>query len=181
MQQARRLALFPDTTSTSNNVLSIGGQDLAALAAQFGTPPYVYDRATMDKAVSDYKAALRKYYAGQAFITYAAKAFLCTAIARWADQRGLWMDCTGEGEISIALSGRLPSSRIGVHGVNKSGADLNFAVRNAATVVPDNNSEARRLQGILQTIRKEAHSDRAGEHVAASAARNFHGDASRPH
>jgi len=37
-------ALFPDTTRlTRNNTLAIGGCDLVALAAEYGTPLYVYD------------------------------------------------------------------------------------------------------------------------------------------
>jgi len=152
MQQSHRLALFPDTATISNNTLCIGGQDLTTLAERFGTPLYVYDRATLDNAVRDYKAALRRHYAGQAFITYAAKAFLCAGIARWVAQQGLWIDCTGEGEISIALTGHIPSSGIVVHGVNKSDGDLRCALHNAGTLVLDNGAEARRVQQMLATF-----------------------------
>jgi diaminopimelate decarboxylase len=149
MHQSHRLALFPDTATISNNALSIGGADLAALADRFGTPLYVYDSTTLANAVHNYKAALRRHYAGQAFITYAAKAFLCAGIAGWVRQQGLWIDCTGEGEISVALAGHVPTSNIVVHGVNKSDADLECAVRNAGTLVLDNSSEAPRLQHAL--------------------------------
>jgi diaminopimelate decarboxylase len=152
MQQSHRLALFPDTTTISDNALQIGGHNLAALAERFGTPLYVYDRATLDNTLRSYKAALRSFYAGPSFISYAAKAFLCAGIARWVGQQGLWIDCTGQGEISVALSGRVPSSSIVVHGVNKSGADLEYALRHAGTLVLDNGSEARRLQHMLSTV-----------------------------
>jgi diaminopimelate decarboxylase len=158
MQQSHRLALFPDTTSISNNALRIGGQDLTALAERFGTPLYVYDRTTLENTLGSYKAALRSFYAGQSYVTYAAKAFLCTRIARWVAQQGLWIDCTGEGETSIALSGRIPSSSIVVHGVNKSDADLDYALRNAGTLVLDNGSEASRLQRMLSTVREHERS-----------------------
>ncbi|MFN2119406.1 MAG: diaminopimelate decarboxylase [Anaerolineales bacterium] len=154
MQQSHRLALFPDTATISNNALSIGGRDLAELADRFGTPLYVYDRATLDNAARTYKAALRRHYAGEAFITYAAKAFLCAGIARWVVQQALWIDCTGQGDISIAVDGRVPPSSIVVHGVNKSEADLDCALRNAGTLVLDNGSEARRVLRMLSAFGK---------------------------
>jgi len=79
----KRLSLFPDTTKIENDQLTIGGQNLAALAEQFGTPLYIYDRATLDLAVADYQSALRSYYPAPASVTYAGKAFLCKAIAQW--------------------------------------------------------------------------------------------------
>ena len=50
-----RLYLFPDTTKIENDTLTMAGQDLAFLAEQYGTPLYLYDRATMDNAVTNYK------------------------------------------------------------------------------------------------------------------------------
>jgi diaminopimelate decarboxylase len=153
MHSESRLALFPDTTTILNNALHIAGQELAGLAEKFGTPLYVYDRATMDGAVSRYKAALKAHYAGSSFITYAGKAFLCTAFARWADQNGLWIDCTGEAEIGAAVAAHVPASGIVVHGVNKSVPDLDFAVRHAATLVVDNMDELHRLAVVLESGR----------------------------
>ncbi len=49
---ADRLLLFPDSTTVQNDTLHIAGQDLASLAAEYGTPLYIYDRLTMDAAVS---------------------------------------------------------------------------------------------------------------------------------
>ena len=64
MQKSNRLQLFPDTTTIENNALSIGGHELAALAGKFGTPLYVYDRATMDGVLARYKAALKASLSG---------------------------------------------------------------------------------------------------------------------
>jgi diaminopimelate decarboxylase len=146
-----RLPLFPDTTKIENNTLTIAGQDVACLAEEYGTPLYTYDRATMDNAVTEYKRCLASYYLGQASVTYAGKAYLCTAIAQWTQQHDLWPDCTGEGEIAIAKAGGLPRDHILVHGVNKSDADLDAAVRYAGTIVIDNLSELYRLSAHLGT------------------------------
>jgi diaminopimelate decarboxylase/diaminopimelate epimerase len=144
-----RLALFPDTTriaTTPNGErLTIAGCDLASLADRYGTPLYLYDRATMDTAVAAYRAALSASYPGKGGITYAGKAFLCTAIAQWAEQNGLWVDCTGVGELMIARAAGLRRKHILVHGVNKSPAELVTAVHQAGTIVVDNLTELERL------------------------------------
>lgn len=110
---------------------------VAELAAAFGTPLYIYDQATMDAAVDEYRHALAAYYPAESDITYAGKAFLCTAIAQWTQQRDLWLDCTGAGEIHIATQADVPRSAILVHGVNKSHADLTAALKSAGTIVVD--------------------------------------------
>ena len=147
---ADRLALFPDSTRIQNDSLFIAGYDLASLADRYQTPLYIYDRATMDGAVAAYKGALRDYYPGSAEITYAGKAFLCKAIAQWTQAHNLWLDCTGEGEIAIAVAGGVPRERMLVHGVNKSIADIRAAFRHAGTIVVDNLTEIKRIHVILR-------------------------------
>jgi diaminopimelate decarboxylase len=144
----KRLHLFPDTTKIENDTLTIAGQDLTSLADNYGTPLYLYDRGTMDNAVTAYKAALASFFPGAASVTYAGKAYLCTAIAQWTQQHDLWLDCTGEGEIAIAKAGGVPRERLLVHGVNKSDEDLKAAIRYAGTIVVDNLSELHRLAKI---------------------------------
>lgn len=140
-----RLSLFPDGTTIENDSLTIAEHNLAALADTYGTPLYLYDRATMDSAVDAYRRCLAAQYPGPASVTYAGKAYLCTAIARWTQEHSLWLDCTGEAEIAIALAGGVPRQRILVHGVNKSPADVESAIRHAGTIVVDNQSELVRL------------------------------------
>jgi diaminopimelate decarboxylase len=140
-----RLPLFPDTTKIENDTLTIAGQDLAFLAEEYGTPLYLYDRATMDNAVATYKEALASSYPGPASVTYAGKAYLSTALAQWTQFHDLWLDCAGQGEIAIAKAGGVPRENILVHGVNKSDADLAVAIQYAGTIVVDNLGELHRL------------------------------------
>src|SRR5581483_5236509 len=149
----KRLGLFPDSTTIQNDTLHIAGRSLASLADEYGTPLYIYDRATMDASVAAYKGALQTYYPAQAEITYAGKAFLCKAIAEWTQQHQLWVDCTGEGEIGIAVAGGAPREKILVHGVNKSPADLNSAIQHAGTIVVDNLTELKRISVTLRSLR----------------------------
>ena len=144
----KRLQLFPDTTHLVQQAeeaqLTIAGCNLIDLASQYGTPLYLYDRATMDLAVETYRRALAGY-PGHCGITYAGKAFFNLAIAQWAAQNDLLLDCTGAGEIHVAVCASVPREKILVHGVNKSPADLQAAVTQAGTIVVDNLSELERL------------------------------------
>ncbi len=140
-----RLALFPDTAKIEGDVLTLAGQDLQALADAYGTPLYLYDQRTLDNAVAGYQDALASCYPGPASVTYAGKAALNLALVRWSQRYGLWLDCTGEGEIAIALAGGAPREHILVHGVNKSQADIRAALEHAGTIVVDNLSELLRL------------------------------------
>lgn len=147
-----RLALFPDSTRIQSDTLFIAGHDLASLADRYLTPLYIYDRATMDASVAAYKGALKEYYPAPAEITYAGKAFLCKGIAEWTQEHKLWVDCTGEGEIAIAVAGNVPREHILVHGVNKSIADLMSAFRHAGTIVVDNTAELRKLKQLVSNL-----------------------------
>jgi len=144
-----RLALFPDSARVQNDSLFIAGQTLTDLAEEYGTPLYLYDRLTLDASVADYQSALRLYYPALSRITYAGKAFLCKALAEWTQTHDLFVDCTGEGEIAIAVAGGVPRENILVHGVNKSIADLQAALKYAGTIVVDNSTELQHLKSLI--------------------------------
>ena len=144
-----RLDLFPISTKIEKDALSIAGLELTKLAKENGTPFYVYDKATMDAAAIGYKTALASLFPAPASVTYAGKAFLCTAIAQWTQSHGLFVDCTGEGEIAIAMAGGVPREHILVHGVNKSIADLKAAIQHAETIVVDNFTELKKIQSLI--------------------------------
>ena len=150
-----RLKLFPITArieeDSPDQCLSLGGLDLQELARQYGTPLYLYDQATLDACIKDYREALTETYPGRWGITYAGKAFLCIAAAQWAAQRGLWLDCTGAGELAIANTAGVPFDKILVHGVNKNLADLQAAIVQAGTLVLDNLSELIKLIDLLDS------------------------------
>lgn len=152
---SKRLSLFPVSTRLQpvpgGSMLTVAGQDLAALAEEHGTPLYLYDSASLEAALNDYRTALQRFYPGEAGITYAGKAFLCTALAQWVSRKDLWLDCTGAGEIHIAVSAGVPRENILVHGVNKSAQDLQAAVQHAGTIVVDNLFELERMEELHRT------------------------------
>jgi diaminopimelate decarboxylase len=143
---AERLNLFPISTRIENDQLTVGGRSLAGLAQEFGTPLYLFDQATLDDSVAQYRRALQAYYPGPSNLTYAGKAYLSTAMAQWTQRHGLWLDCTGRTEIEIAALAGVPRRHILVHGVNKSPADLAYALHHAGTVVVDNLAEIEKIE-----------------------------------
>ncbi len=152
-----RLSLFPRATriegESESGELTIAGLRLSELASEFGTPLYVYDRSTLDSAVQEYRLALAEAYPGPSGLTFAGKAFLCIAIAQWAQETGLLVDCTGLGELTIASLAGVPQSQTLVHGVSKSLADLHLAAVQSGVIVVDNLTELDRLAEMLQPAR----------------------------
>ncbi|MBI3163503.1 MAG: diaminopimelate decarboxylase [Chloroflexi bacterium] len=144
-----RIQLFPITARIENNALTIAGHSIETLAQEHGTPLYLYDRTTMDHAATGYQSALASHYSARASVTYAGKAYLSKALAQWTQLHGLFVDCTGEGEIEIAKAGGVPREKTLVHGVNKSSADLRSALQNAGTIVVDNLAELQRLSELI--------------------------------
>ncbi len=150
-----RIDLFPTSTKIEQDGLTIAGHSLAALAREHGTPLYIYDRTTMDASAAGYKSALASSYPNPASVTYAGKAYLSKAIAQWAQSHGLYVDCTGEGEIAIARAGGVTREHILVHGVNKSLADLKSALEHAGTIVVDNITELERIAELWPNVKSK--------------------------
>jgi len=147
----KRLALFPISTKIIEGKLSIADCDVTGLADRHGTPLYLYDLADLDSAAQEYRHLLIALWPGKWSVTYAGKAFLCQAIAQWAQAQGFLVDCTGAGEIGIAVRAGLSNEQIIVHGVNKNIEDLQAAIKYTGTIVVDNQSELGRLVGLGKT------------------------------
>ena len=118
---------------------------LTDLAQEYGTPLFVIDEDDFRSRCKEIAAA----FGGGRNVHYAAKAFLCSEIARWIDDEGLSLDvCTG-GELAVALHADFPPRRITLHGNNKSAAELTAAVKaGVGHIVLDSMTEIDRLDAI---------------------------------
>ncbi|GAA4345927.1 diaminopimelate decarboxylase [Angustibacter luteus] len=134
--------------------LKVADVDVVAIAAQHGTPAYVVDEADFRARARAFATAFDAAFAdlcGGADVYYAGKAFLCTEVARWVVQEGLSLDtCTG-GELAVALRAQVPPSRIGLHGNNKSDAEIGRALdAGIGRIVVDAPSEIDRVADLAR-------------------------------
>jgi len=141
--------LLPRTATVGpGGHLWVGGIDLLELAAQYGTPLFVYDEDHLRHACRE---AVEAWGDG---VAYATKAFLCRAMASLAYEEGMQLDVASEGELHVALSAGVPAERLVLHGNNKSDQELATAVeRGVGRIVVDSFDEIARLGRLLDTPR----------------------------
>ncbi|HZQ33359.1 MAG TPA: diaminopimelate decarboxylase [Mycobacterium sp.] len=127
----------------------VAGVAVSQLAEEFGTPLFVIDE-------DDFRGrcrAIAAAFGGGDNVHYAAKAFLCTGVARWIADEGLSLDVCSGGELAIALQAGFPAPRIALHGNNKSVGELTTAVQQGiGHVVLDSMTEIERLDAIAAEL-----------------------------
>ena len=132
--------LLPDNHDVSQGRLSIGGCDLIELARAFGTPLFVYDEEHLRDRC---RQAVEAFGSG---VSYAAKAFLCVAMARLAHSEGMGIDVATGGELHVALAAGVPADRLVLHGNNKSMDELRYGVEaGVGRIVVDSFDELDRI------------------------------------
>ncbi len=144
----------PSAARDAHGVVSIGGVPATALRERFGTPLYVLDeqavRARARRVLAAFRAAAAEHGV-QARVYYAGKAFLSTEIVRWVTAEGLAVDVATGGELAVVLAAGADPARIGVHGNNKSVAELEQAVdAGVGSIVLDSTIELERLAVVAE-------------------------------
>jgi diaminopimelate decarboxylase len=137
--------LLPDNSAVGpGGHLTIAGCDTLDLAAEFGTPLFVYDEEHVRERC---RHAVTAFGDGA---VYASKAFLCLAMARIAHEEGMRIDVATEGEAFVATSAGVPPERLVVHGNNKSMRELEFALDNqVGRLVVDGFAEIDRIEQLV--------------------------------
>ena len=138
--------LFPITYRVnSRGHMEVGGCDLVDLAAEHGTPLYVYDEETVRTIAREFIAAMGP--AGH--VLYSAKAFASPQFLRVISEEGLGLDVVSAGELHLALRSGFPAQSIYFLGNNKSREDLEAAWRAGATLVVDGFQEFDLLREVV--------------------------------
>jgi diaminopimelate decarboxylase len=142
--------LLPDHASVADDgSLMIGGVRVADLAAEFGTPLFIYDEQHLRSRCREAVEAF-----GHQSAVYATKAFLCRAMADLAYSEGMMLDVASGGELHIALSAGVPASACVLHGNNKSVAELTMAIdAGVHRIVVDSFDEIDRLERLAESSR----------------------------
>jgi diaminopimelate decarboxylase len=146
-----KLVLFPSTAEVNNKGhLLIGGCDTIKLAAEFGTPLYIFDELGIRNKCAEFKREFGSRYADTNVI-YSAKAFINQALAKLFDKEGLGLDVVSAGEISIVRSAGFPMDRVYFPGNNKSAEELKLALEwGVGRIVVDNFHELELLGAIAE-------------------------------
>lgn len=105
------------------------GVDLQRIAAEVGTPVYVYSTSTIERHYKLFEAAVKKTApAGKTHVFYAMKANGNLGVLRTLGALGAGIDTVSEGEVRKALAAGIPPEKIVFSGVGKSEQELRFAV-----------------------------------------------------
>ena len=129
-----------------DRLASVGGVAVGELAARFGTPLWVLDRAELLGRMRAYREAF-----ADGEVIYAAKALCVTGVLQLAAAEGLCVDVASGGELHTAVRAGVPMDRVVFHGNNKSLAELEDAARlGVGRVVVDSFDELARLRDVAR-------------------------------
>jgi diaminopimelate decarboxylase len=129
--------------------LEIAGCDVVELAAELGTPAYIYAEDDMRGRARAYREAFERR-TDDFEVLFASKAFPCTAAFRLFAEQGLSVDVASGGELHIALRGGFDPARIHMHGNNKSDEEILFASRaGVGHLILDSFDEIERCERLL--------------------------------
>jgi diaminopimelate decarboxylase len=129
--------------------LEIGGCDVVEVAAEFGTPSYIYAEDDIWARARAYLDAFRSR-TGDFEVLYASKAAPITAIYRLFAEEGLSVDVASGGELHMALRAGFDPARIYLHGNNKTEAELRYAIESGVGhLIVDSFGEIERLDAML--------------------------------
>jgi diaminopimelate decarboxylase len=139
--------VFPaDSRINERGRIEIAGCDVIELAAEFGTPAYVYSEDDLRVRARQTLAAFTERT--ESFeVLYASKALSCTAAYRLFAEEGLSCDVASGGELHLALGAGFDPARIYMHGNNKTEAELRAALdAGIGHVIVDSLDEIDRLE-----------------------------------
>jgi diaminopimelate decarboxylase len=109
--------------------LHVEGVALSEIAARFGTPCYVYSRATLTAAYAAYRDALQAHgLADRSLICYAVKANSNLAILNLFARLGAGFDIVSGGELARVIAAGGAADKVVFSGVGKSREEMRAAL-----------------------------------------------------
>jgi diaminopimelate decarboxylase len=143
-------AIFPISSRVNQaGRLEVGGCDAVELAAEFGTPAYVYAEDDLRARARGYMQAFAAH-GGDFEVIYASKAAPVSAIYRLFAEEGLGIDVASGGELHMALEAGCDPARVYLHGNNKTRPELELAIGSGVGhVIVDSFDEIGRLEALL--------------------------------
>ncbi|MEZ4495260.1 MAG: hypothetical protein R2845_00425 [Thermomicrobiales bacterium] len=134
------------TTRNQDGEMLIGGVPVSRIAAEFGTPVYIYDETTLRARASAVRDAFKQAWPDSQ-VVYAAKAFGSLAVMRIFHEEGLGIDVVSGGKLFAALRAGMSPSMMTFHGNNKGIEELNEALdAGVGLIAVDNDLELEMLE-----------------------------------
>jgi diaminopimelate decarboxylase len=144
-------AVFPAGSRVNERGhLELAGCDVVDLAAELGTPAYIYAEDDIRARARAYREAFERR--GADFeILFASKAMPCTAAYRLFAEEGLSVDVASGGELHMALRAGFDPERIHMHGNNKTDEEILFAASSGVGhLILDSFDEIERCERLLE-------------------------------
>ena len=137
-----------------NDVLYVEQVPLADIAAQFGTPCYVYSRAALTDSLRQFTNALQ---GREHLICYAVKANSNLAILNIFARLGAGFDIVSGGELQRVLAAGGDARKVVFSGVGKTGAEMRMALDAGILCFNvESDAELDRLNGVAADMGKIA-------------------------
>ena len=121
------LSLLPPSAAIEGNDLRIGGCSLKEIAAEFGTPAFIFDEQALRARARAFADGLAQRHR-RSRVCFATKSFPSSSMISILASEGLGFDVVGEGELRIALAGGADPAMIVMHGNAKSDEDIQAAL-----------------------------------------------------
>ncbi|MEV4950493.1 diaminopimelate decarboxylase [Paenarthrobacter nitroguajacolicus] len=135
--------------------VTIDGVSVSKLKEQYGTPLFVMSESDFRSRARAFKDAFDSAFAdicGGVDVYYAGKSFLCTAVASWVSEEGLRLDTCSGGELAVAARAGIEGPNLGLHGNNKSDAEIKRALdMKVGRIVVDSLDELERVAKIASS------------------------------
>jgi len=148
-----RLLLFPPASEVNDrDHLVVGGCDVVDLAAEFGTPLYLFDEASLREKCREFKHEFGSRYADTT-VVYSCKAFISKALLLLINEEGIGLDVVSGGELGIARSVDFPMEKVYFAGNNKSRQEVQQSLEwGLGRLVVDNFHELKMLGELVKEM-----------------------------
>ncbi|MDX1739107.1 MAG: diaminopimelate decarboxylase, partial [Alphaproteobacteria bacterium] len=140
-----------------DGILHAENVSLQKLAAEVGTPFYVYSSATLEHHYNVFKSALDEQGL-DTLVCYAVKANSNQSVLRTLGRLGAGADVVSEGEMRRALAAGIPPERIVFSGVGKTAAEMAAAMEEGILELNvESLPELETLSSVADAMDSEAH------------------------
>ena len=120
--------VFPESSEVSSRGhLVVGGCDALDLAAEYGTPLYLFDEEMLRNQCQGFLREFPSRHPDTS-VVYACKAYVNPSLARIFMEEGLSLDVVSGGELAVARAVDYPPERVCFHGNNKGRQELEEAL-----------------------------------------------------